>query len=145
MRKTYRSAVDAWLALLLIGVPATMLVLGLGRLDAAPKEGAFLIVQGVFVASLMAAFCLPCRYTLTDEHLHVRCGVIATTVPLGRVERAELSRSLWSAPALSLQRVRIDYGAEHVVISPRGREAFIADLMAAVARCKGGEPSRLSR
>jgi hypothetical protein len=141
MARIYRSAVDWWLALILAGVPAGLIASGVHRLLHEQKMGIFFLFEGVFVGGLMALFCVPCRYTLTDRQLHIRCGVMETAIPLAQIDRVEPSRSLWSAPALSLRRVRIDYGAEHAVISPRGREAFIIELRAAIARSKGA-PAR---
>ena len=39
-----------------------------------------------------------------------------------------LSRSILSAPALSLDRIQIDYGARRILISPRERQRFVDEL-----------------
>lgn len=137
MAKTYRSAVDWWLALILVGAPAGIIAAGVYRLQQSDRMGTFLIFEGLFVGGLMTLFAVPCVYTLTEDALHIRCGVIHTTIPLERIERVAPSRSLGSAPALSLKRVRIDYDGERALVSPRAREAFIAELQAAVARRRG--------
>lgn len=136
MKKVYPSAVDVWLAVLLIAVPVGFIAGGLYQLQHAPKPAAFLIVQGCFVGALMAALAVPCRYTLDDDKLTIRCGLMTTEIPLETIETVEPSRSLWSAPALSLRRVKIVHGPDYALISPREREQFIGDLRAAVARKK---------
>lgn len=136
MRKIYRSAIDPWVAVLLVGLPLTVIALGVFRLQTSGKHAAFIITEGVFVGFLIALFCVPCVYTLTEEHLHIRCGVITTTIPLTQINRVALSGSWLSGPALSLKRVRIDYGSEATLVSPRDREAFIAELEAAVAAAR---------
>lgn len=143
MPRTYRSAVDLWLALILVGLPVGIVAAGVYRLMQSDRMGALLIFEGLFVGGLMALFAVPCIYTLTEDVLHIRCGIMTTIIPLGRIDRVEPSRSLWSGPALSLRRVRIDYGGgERALVSPRERETFIVELQAAVARCRQSRPTR---
>jgi uncharacterized protein YcbX len=49
-------------------------------------------------------------------------------VPLKSVTALRASRSLLSAPALSLDRIEVSYGSKRVVISPRDRIAFVAAM-----------------
>jgi hypothetical protein len=46
------------------------------------------------------------------------------------------SRSLWSAPAMSLRRVKVSYRGRFMLVSPRERERFIAELTQQVERAK---------
>jgi len=134
MKKVYRSAIDAWFALLLVGLPLGLAIAGGWMAFRGERQGVVLIAQALFVVALMLVTLLPCVYTLTDRELQIRCGVFRSTIPLAGIETVDLSRSLWSAPALSLRRVRIVHRGGTVVISPQGREAFVADLQAAMAR-----------
>jgi hypothetical protein len=133
--RVYRSAVDLWLVMVLYSGPAALLAVAIygravGRMD-------------IFGVSLMAFAGLvllyrlltwPCRYTLTDDSLNIRCGMLLRSVPLSRVESAELSSTWESAPAMSLRRVKIVLDQGYRIVSPVDRQAFIADLMAAVER-----------
>jgi len=69
------------------------------------------------------------NYTLTDMTLHVRCGPFSYKVPIAEISSVTPTRSILSAPALSLDRLRIEYSrGKVVVISPEDRERFLKDL-----------------
>ena len=89
---------------------------------------------GALTGALIAAFTVPCVYTLTDESLKIQCGVLEDDVPLARIRKVEKSSSALSAPALSLRRVRISLDDGYRLISPRDRDGFIADLIARLHR-----------
>jgi membrane protein YdbS with pleckstrin-like domain len=142
MVKTYKSAIDLWLAAILIGVPLAIIFTGvsiafglyflhwhenIGRL-----AGFFLVGGGVALGALIAAFTLPCRYTLRESELHIQCGVLQAVVPYRAIRHLELSCSLWSAPALSLNRVKIVLADGFRLISPKDRIAFIKDLQSRI-------------
>lgn len=130
MKTEYRSAVDWWLGAILVTVPIVMLSAGILALYSAPlRFGLYMLGVGVLVAVLVPAFSIPCRYTLTDERLIIRCGLLKEEIDLKRIQDAKPSSSAWAAPALSLKRVAIflsDGG--YRLVSPKQREEFIAEL-----------------
>jgi len=138
--KTYKSAIDLWLAAILVGVPAALIfaglsiVLGLNYLhwheSLGKYAGLFLVGIGVALGALISAFTFPCRYTLTEVELRIQCGILGWLVPYRAILRLELSCSFLSAPALSLNRVKIVREEGFVLISPKNRSEFIADLQA---------------
>lgn len=140
MVKTYKSAVDLWLALILVGTPLgivfTGVSIGLGlhllqwHANIGRVVGFVLIGAGLALAALIAMFSIPCRYTLREKELNIQCGILQSTVPYASIRRIELSCSLWSAPALSLNRVKIVLDAGVHYVSPKDRTAFVADLQA---------------
>jgi Bacterial PH domain len=147
MPKTYKSAVDLWLAAILIGAPLAILFTGvsiafslhllhwheaIGRV-----AGILLVGAGLGLGALIATFSLPCRYTLGETELYIQCGVLKWIVPYRDIRRLELSCSLWSAPALSLNRVKIVFDDGFQLISPKNRREFIADLQAHLDRLPG--------
>lgn len=140
MVKTYKSAVDLWLAAIMIGVPLAILFTGvsiafslhflqwhetIGRV-----AGILLVGAGLGLGALIATFSLPCRYILGETELYIQCGILKWIVPYRDIRRLELSCSLLSAPALSLNRVKIVFDDGFQLISPKNRQAFIADLQA---------------
>lgn len=130
----YPSAVDLWIAVLLIISPVFAGGLALYLWTDGNIEGAK--VLGITAAATLLftmVLVLPCRYTIEEEDLHVRCGIIAYRVPLKTIERVESSRTLTSGAALSLKRVVVFTKFKNYVLSPRDREAFIADLTSASA------------
>lgn len=128
MKTVYPSRVDWWLAALLIGAPMLIIALGLHTLNQSMGAGLVLIVSGLAIGALIAALACPCDYTLTDEHLTIRAGLLNETLPLHRIRTAVLSTSPLSAPALSLRRIKLTLDEGSRLISPRNRDAFIADL-----------------
>ncbi len=142
MPKTYKSAVDLWLAAILIGVPMAIIMTGVSIAfglyflhwhETVGRVAGFLFVGGgVALGGLIAAFTLPCQYILKDTELRIQCGILQASVPYHKIRRLELSCSLWSAPALSLNRVKIVLDEGFHLVSPRNRTAFIADLQSRI-------------
>jgi len=149
MVKTYKSAVDLWLAAILIGAPLAILFTGIsiafglhllqwheaiGRV-----AGILLVGAGLGLGALFATFSLPCRYILGETDLYIQCGILKWIVPYRDIRRLELSCSLWSAPGLSLNRVKIILDDGFQLISPKNRQAFIADLQTHLDQLSGRE------
>lgn len=128
MKKTYPSAVDLWLAVLLVGTPVALTVWGAFMLVNEPVGGWVVIGSAVFTLGLIRLLGWPCEYTLTDKALIIRAGIIRDEIPLANITGAELSHSILSAPALSLRRVKISLKEGSRLISPPDRESFIQEL-----------------
>jgi len=141
MKKEFPSAVDGWLATVLIGAPIVVVTFGGFMLTKSIAAGVITIFTGVLVGGIMAAFAIPCVYTLTDEYLKIKSGVIEDDIPLKKIRKAEKSGSAWSAPTLSLRRVKITLEDGSRVISPKDRDGFISDLTALLSREKEANQS----
>lgn len=74
-------------------------------------------------------------YTVTTDTLVVRSGPFRWYVPFEQIRAIAPTRSPLSSPALSLDRLRIDYGSTSLMISPEDRERFLADLRARGVAC----------
>ena len=94
----------------------TLLLLGAG----------FLILTGMFT--------LPCRYTILNDALSIRCGILYYQVPLNEIERVEPSASLRSGPALSTRRVVVATKERSYLISPKERDQFLTEIKEAMSR-----------
>lgn len=114
------------------------IVIGVTTMTTSVVAGVISICTGLLVGALIAALTIPCEYTLTDDTLKIRSGLLEDDVPLRSIRRAEKSGSLWSAPALSLRRVKISTDRGMRLVSPRDRDAFIADLEARVRKVQAG-------
>lgn len=121
----FPSRVDGWLI-------AVLLLAMVSPLAAVWWVGADMVLAlaSVLVTLLVCGVLLvPCRYTLESDHLLIRCGLIRQRIPYRDITAITPSRSLWSAPALSLQRVKLSYGrTSSQLVSPRDRAAFIQAL-----------------
>jgi Protein of unknown function (DUF1200). len=137
MPQIYKSKIDAWL-LLTIGAAIVITIVGVAMPFVVETPNAELQLTRVLpglVIGVLAGVGLPLwilantNYTLTDMTLHVRCGPFSYKVPIAEISSVTPTRSILSAPALSLDRLRIEYSrGKVVVISPEDRERFLKDL-----------------
>ena len=143
MTRVFKSKVDGWLAAVAIGpglvvLPVIVLVLW--------RSGG-LTFPTVVVLSLaaLAGVGLPIwvfrttTYELTDDALVVRSGPFRQQVLLTDIESIRTTRSPLSAPALSLDRLRLTFrGGRTVLVSPEDQRGFLAALARAGVRAAEG-------
>lgn len=68
-------------------------------------------------------------YTIDGTTLAIYFGPFRRTITLRDIHSITPTRNPRSSPALSLDRLRIDYGAHRfIMISPREKEAFLRDI-----------------
>lgn len=140
MLRVYPSRYDCWLLVVMYAAPITLLVLAsVGFQQQRPEITSTSLLMALALTLLNLALTWPCRYTLTNDTLNIRCGLLCRTVPLSRITAVEPSASWESAPAMSLRRVKITLDKGHRIISPRDREQFINDLRAALQALKASE------
>lgn len=130
MPRTYKSKIDGFVALAFCGL-ALALSLAVGTVLTLPTPGrllALLILGPVGVGLPLWTF-LMTRYTIDGTSLHVRSGPFRWTIPLRDIRLITPTRDLASSPALSLDRLRIEYsGGRVLLVSPRERDTFLRDL-----------------
>lgn len=129
--RAFASAVDPWLGALLLLIVAMVPALLIGAWTVAeddPGAAAGLAASAAFIAAVFAGLVWPVRYTCTSHTLVVRSGALRHHVPYREITRVVPSRALWSSPALSLDRLRIEYGSRWLLISPTDRSDFLAEL-----------------
>jgi len=97
----------------------------------APVPGRWFLAVPV----MLLGVCLPLSllfftaYRLNDAFLRIRSGVFTWEIPIHTISKVELTNDPASSPALSLDRVRIEYGhTKSVVISPLDKDQFLRDL-----------------
>jgi hypothetical protein len=135
----FPSKVDTWLACV-IGVSvvvsaavAIYLLVGFFLLGLSAERGVVLLsgtallLLGVILPVWMM---LTTRYTFDDGTLIIASGPFKWRVPLSEVRSVRPTRDLGSSPALSLDRLRIEYGTRWIMVSPRDRTGFLAALEA---------------
>ncbi len=130
MNKVYRSKIDTWLGIVLGGVPLASLV-AVWQLIHAPIPGRGLIA----VVILLLGVCLPLSllffttYTIDDRLLRIRSGLFTWHVALDSISKITATNDPVSSPALSLDRIRIEYGTgKSVAVSPLKKDDFLRDL-----------------
>jgi len=130
---TFHSKIDAWLALVLgIALAAILFAAYSVARQAAGAEliGAILLASVGLVLILWPL--LSTSYSINTDELLMRSGPFRWRVPLSKITKITPTRSPISSPALSLDRLRIDYGIGNVVlVSPSNQQAFIDAIGAA--------------
>ncbi|GIW80748.1 MAG: hypothetical protein KatS3mg105_2555 [Gemmatales bacterium] len=83
---------------------------------------------------------LSTSYTITDSHLELRCCFLCWRIPLADIEEVFPTRNPLSAPACSLDRLRINYRKNgklvFALVSPKDKEGFVKALAEAVPKLK---------
>jgi len=127
---TFRSKVDWWLgAVLLIAAALSGMAVAIVAVVESPL--AALAVSPILLLSVGLPVWLlrATRYTFDAENLHVRCGPFTWRIPLREVRSVTPTRNPLSSPALSLDRLRIDFGRmKSIMISPEDKEGFLREL-----------------
>lgn len=130
-KKRFQSKVDRWLAAVLIIALLMMLASLLAMTTEVLREPMLIIaiIAVVLGIVLIAWVGLATYYEIDRTELKVVSGPIRWHVPLGEITAVEETRSPLSAPALSLDRLRIRYGDNRsIVVSPRDKAKFIRRL-----------------
>lgn len=126
----YPSKIDTWLILMCaFSLFATMGVT-LPLLIWLPGREAMLTVAILLLGTAFPFWILgSTSYTVTDDRLAIRSGPFRWQVPLADIVSITPTRSPWSSPALSLDRLRIERrSGRPILISPKHRPKFLADL-----------------
>ncbi len=88
----------------------------------------FFVLFPIFLLILAITICY--RYEVTDTQLIVRQVIFfKTVIDISNIKSIESTHTLISAPAASLDRLRITYNKyDDIVISPKNKEGFIKHL-----------------
>jgi hypothetical protein len=128
----FRSKIDAWLVLLVIATGVLALTTSI-PLILRGVPGAIPIAVAVFasVVGLPAWLLLTTSYWFEDEELCIRSGPLRWRIPINQIKAVTPTRNILSSPALSLDRLQIDYGmCQCVLVSPLDKKGFLSELNA---------------
>ncbi|RYG60594.1 hypothetical protein EON80_24585 [bacterium] len=126
------SKIDSWLGVLIVAVAAVVL------------KAAYLIVlqpYGVFEAALLVVLAavvpiwilLSTNYYVINENLWIHSGPFRWKIYTPSISKIEFSRSWVASPALSLERIRIEYdGGKSIMVSPKERTKFLAAIKSSI-------------
>lgn len=130
MTHVHPSKVDAWLLIVLIAAMGLSLFTAFQLLFAEPALSwwPLLLTLGVGFG-LPLWLLLGTRYVLDNSQLTIRGGPFRWKIPLQDITGMTPTRNPLASPALSLDRLRIEYGqGKAIMISPRDQERFIRDV-----------------
>ena len=127
----FRSAVDPWFYFLVVFLP--LAVVGtIAPLLCNANSTALILAAIIFlpVITFPTWLLFSTYYRVDAAVLRIHAGPLSWSVPLDQIRSITPSRSLTSSPALSLNRLKIEYGYyQHVVwVSPKHKTAFLEAL-----------------
>jgi hypothetical protein len=156
----HAAKVDGWitalfggLALLEVGVGVA--VVGAAFIAGRPELPVSLTIASIcagaaLLLGLLLCLCYSTRYEISSTDVIVRFGPFRTMLPLDAIVEVFPTRNPLSAPAPSLDRLRINYRRKNgmmwfALISPRDKLAFVRDLASATPNLQfaSDEPLRL--
>ncbi|WP_313079414.1 PH domain-containing protein [Pulveribacter sp.] len=131
MVQRFASRVDGWFIAVALGTMALVLATWVGEYlrRGFASVGVLGTVLSIATIALLAWIWRGTYYEMDNEQLLVRSGPFRWRIPLAQMRGVSPSRSLLSSPALSLDRLRIDYGrARSILVSPQDTEGFVRAL-----------------
>lgn len=132
MEQVYTSKIDTWLLLVLLGAVVACIIAFVFSLRTGNVPAIVATLPALLIgAALPTWILLSTSYTLSHGTLLVKSGPFKWQVPLAEVTKVTPTSNPLSSPALSMDRLRIDYGhRQSIMISPKNKEQFIQDLEA---------------
>ena len=130
----FESKRDAWLVMLLRLLPVLVLavvadVWYLQHRDMrGPMLGAAILI--IFELFFFEAIFRSTHYVIEGDTLLIRSSALTWRVPIREITAVTPTRSSASSPALSLDRLRIDYAGKSILVSPERKHAFTDALRA---------------
>ena len=126
--KRFKSKIDPWVRLLIIAMVIMdlvfIVVLAMQPGSPAGKTGA--ILTCIAVLMLLASLALRTYYAVDKNVLRVVSGPFRWKIPIDQITSVTATRTLLSSPAMSLDRLKIEYGKlRPVIVSPADKKGFL--------------------
>lgn len=129
MRTEYPARIEPWLVGLVVGAPLILITVGIFALFTSVGAGVYKILSGLVIGGVITALWPTRVYTLTDDALIIPSGSNLGVFPLSKIRAAVAVTSIWSAPVLSIRRIKLTLNDDNtLIIAPKNREAFLTDL-----------------
>lgn len=133
---TYKSKIDTWIFLLVIG--GVVFLPGMAIYHLITKgisHPATWILCGVslFYVAVILILAYPVSYEIKSSALFIRSGLVFRYhIPLSSIEAVRPTKNPLSAPAWSLDRLKINFRKKgrltFALISPENKESFLMEL-----------------
>ncbi len=137
METVYRSKIDKWLLVVLVLAMGVIGFVTLGFYAGAFYAGAstyswwYGALFAVLAIGLPAWVLLATHYTFERRELLVRSGPFRWRIPVAEITNIKPTSNPLSSPALSLDRLRIEYGrGRWIMVSPHDKEGFLREVEA---------------
>lgn len=130
----FRSKIDLWLvAILVIALlmPLYLTFTARGADKGTQLSPLEMVLMFGLPWVLIVWFYASTEYEVTATELLVRSGPVRKTIPLDTLSRIRPSNSIMSAPALSIDRLELQYNKfDEILISPADKRGFLAAIVA---------------
>lgn len=132
MATIYKSKIDSWVFIVLGAAVAVSAYSSVTILFSGSSDDLWMsFVTIVLGIGLPLWLLITTRYTLDSEMLTVRGGPLKWRIPVKDITAITPTRNVLASPALSMDRLRINYGRNRsVMISPRDKTQFLKDIEA---------------
>jgi hypothetical protein len=127
--KRFKSKVDLWILLVIVGmmVMDVVLIVALAMDTTTPpaeKTGGILVF--IALMALIMSLALRTYYAVDKNVLRVVSGPFRWKIPIDQITSVTPTRTLLSSPAMSLDRLKIEYGKlRPIVVSPADKKGFL--------------------
>ena len=130
----FTSKIDFWIAFMLWGGSFLMIAVPFWQWKNSENGS---LANSIFLAFIFLPFIalmlMPffgTRYTLSDNQILIDNGFSTQRIKLTDIAYIAPTRNMSSAPALSLDRLEIDYKNKKVLISPKDKLLFYQEIRA---------------
>jgi hypothetical protein len=133
----FRSKVDGWFIPIMV-ISFAGLIVGLGGVMLSPMPWILRVIVTAAIVAIMYLVATIFRntyYEIVGTDLLVRSGPLKWTIPVAEIQEITPSRNILSAPALSLDRLRIRFGKRaYILVSPEDKDGFLRAVKEAQGR-----------
>lgn len=132
----FYSKIDVWIAAVLLGGSLSLILLPLWEWrynnDNSRRKKILITILTIPFALLLLLPLVNIKYILTDDQLTVHNGFYSIRISLVNIAKVTPTHNTVSSPALSLDRVKIQYvnadGNNSILISPKDKDVFYQAL-----------------
>ena len=130
----FTSKIDFWIGFMLLGGSFIMIAIPFWQCKKSENGS---LAKSVFLAFIFLPFTalmlMPffgTKYTLSDGQLLINNGFSTQRIELTDITYIIPTRNMISAPALSIDRLEVDYKNKKVLISPKDKRLFYQEIKA---------------
>ena len=120
----FKSKKDVWLSVLIWGVIILMFFIMI------TEQNIVVYIVGILNNALLLWIWFGTSYRIDDEALIVRSGPFISTIDIKTIKKLKATKTLLAGPALSLDRIEIQYKTyDTVIVSPKDKNEFVENLL----------------
>lgn len=126
--KRFKSKIDRWILVVLILsiMLVVMAMIAVARQPGDPVETTIVIFMFIGIIGLIVWPLVSTYYMVHGNTLRIVAGPFRWRIAIDTITTVEATRSPWSSPALSMDRLRLRYGNNRcVLISPADKTGFL--------------------